>query len=73
LVASLDPLARPYAGWIVLTTEEKRVEEKQKEFLRPLSWSDHHNLARDGYIGNTCCCVQARFLGMETKIHFPLL
>ncbi len=26
-----------------------------------------HNLARDDYIESTCCCVQARFLGMETK------
>jgi hypothetical protein len=32
----------------------------------------HHNLARDGYIEFTCCCVQARFLGKETKILFLL-
>jgi hypothetical protein len=45
------------------TTEEGREEEK--EFLCPLSWSTHHNLAYDGYIESTCCCVQARFLGIE--------
>ncbi len=54
------------------TTEETRVEKKQKEFLCPLSWSVHRNLARDGYIESTCCCVQARFLDMETKLFFPL-
>ncbi len=48
------------------------VEEKEKEFLCPLSWSIHHNMARDGYIESTCCCVQVRFLVMETKILFPL-
>jgi hypothetical protein len=58
-----------------IPTEETRVEEKQKEFICPLSWSVHHNLARDGYIEieSSCCCVQAIFLGMETKILFPLL
>jgi hypothetical protein len=25
---------------------------------------------REGYIESTCCCVQARFLGMETKNSF---
>ncbi len=43
------------------------MEEKQKQFLCPLSWSIHHNLACDGYIESTFCCVQARFLGIETK------
>jgi hypothetical protein len=42
-------------------------EGKQRECLCTLSWSVHHNLTRDGYIEFTCCCVQARFLGMETK------
>jgi hypothetical protein len=41
-------------------------------FLCPHSWSSYHNLARDGYIEYTCYCVQARILGMETKIPFPL-
>jgi hypothetical protein len=58
---------------VVPTTEETRVEEKQKESLCPLSWSVHHNLALDGYIESTCCCALARILGMETKILFPLL
>jgi hypothetical protein len=44
------------------------IEEKQKEFI----WSTYHNLARDGYIESTCCCVKAKFLGMETKILFSL-
>jgi hypothetical protein len=56
----------------IASTEETRVEEKQKQFLCPLSWSIHHNLACDGYIESTCCYVQARFLGME-KILFPLV
>jgi hypothetical protein len=46
----------------------RSTEEKQKEFLCPLSWSVHHNLARDGYIESTRCSAvskQARFLGME--------
>ncbi len=30
------------------------------------------NLAGEGYIESTCCCVQARFLGMETKKLFSL-
>ncbi len=37
-------------------TEEMRVETKRK------------NLARDGYTESTCCCVQAIFLGIQTKI-----
>ncbi len=41
--------------------------------LGPLSWSVHHSLTRDGYIESTYCCVQARFLGLETKILFSLL
>jgi hypothetical protein len=46
--------------------EEIRVEEKKEEFLCPLSWSVHHNLARKDYTeSTTCCCVLARFLGME--------
>jgi hypothetical protein len=56
-----------------VTTEEIRIEEKKEEFLCPLSWSIHHNLALDGYIESTCCSVQARFLGMETKKLFPYL
>jgi hypothetical protein len=55
------------------TTEEIRVEEKKEEFLCPLSWNVHHNMALEGYIESTCCCVQARFLGMETKELFFLL
>jgi hypothetical protein len=55
------------------TTEKIRVEEKKEEFLCPLSWNVHHNMALEGYIESTCCCVQARFLGMETKILFLLL
>ncbi len=55
------------------TTEEIRVEEKKEEYLCPLSWNVHHNMALEGYIESTCCCVQARFLGMETKILFLLL
>jgi len=50
-----------------------RRDGKQRTCLCPLSWSIHHNITRDGYIESTCCCVQARFLGMETKIHFTLL
>ncbi len=53
------------------STKEGRGERKQRECLCPLSWSVHHNVARDGYIEFTCCCVQARFLGMETKYSFP--
>ncbi len=30
-----------------------------------------NNLAHDGYIESTCCCVQAKFLGMGTKYSFP--
>jgi hypothetical protein len=45
----------------VQTTEEIGVEEK---FLCSLSLSVNHNLARDGYIESTCCCVKARVLGM---------
>jgi hypothetical protein len=48
------------------STEETRAEEKQKEFLCPLSWSVHHNLASDGYIESTRCC-HAGFLGMERE------
>ena len=54
--------------------EEKRVEEKNGEFLCPLSRSMQYNFALDDYIESTCCCVHARFIGMETKIIlFPLL
>jgi hypothetical protein len=45
----------------VTLKEEGRVERKQRECVCPLSWSVHHNLARDGYIESTCCCVEARF------------
>jgi hypothetical protein len=55
------------------TTEEIGVEEKREEFLCPLSWSIHHNLARDGYIKSTCVCAQAGLSGMVTKILFSLL
>ncbi len=43
---------------VVYSTEEIRVEE---EFLCSLSWSVHHNLARDVYIESTCGFVQAGF------------
>jgi hypothetical protein len=63
-----------YASLLIpASTEEIRVEKKQKEFFCPLSWSEHNKLARDGYKESTCCCVQARFLGMETKLLYPLL
>jgi hypothetical protein len=39
----------------------------------PLSRSVHHNVVHDGYIEFTCCCVQAKFVGMETKILYSLL
>ena len=53
---------------LVESTEETRVERKQRECLCPFSWSVHHaNLARDVYIESTCCCVQSRFLGMGTQ------
>jgi hypothetical protein len=60
------PIATPFqeGGGVMCafsSTEETRVEEKQKEFICPLSWSVQHNLARDGYIESTSCCVQARF------------
>jgi hypothetical protein len=42
--------------------EDGKGEGTQREYLCPLSWSVHHNLARDGYIESTCCYVQARFL-----------
>jgi hypothetical protein len=32
-----------------------------------------YNLACDGYMESTFCCVRARFLGMETKKLFSLL
>ncbi len=54
------------------STEETRVEEKQKEFLCSLSRRVHHDLARDGYIESTCCCVQARFRHWNTNT-FSLL
>ncbi len=54
----------------VLTTEKGRGEGKQRECLCHLSWSVHHNLCREGYLESTCCCVQARFVGMKTKILF---
>jgi hypothetical protein len=48
--------------------------KKQKEFTYlPSHLELHHNLAHVGYTESTCCCVQARFLGMETKILFALL
>jgi hypothetical protein len=49
-------------------TEEAKVEEKQKEFLCALSWSVHYNLARDGYIESTCCCVQAKFKDTLSRV-----
>jgi hypothetical protein len=49
-------------------TEETRVEEKQKEFLCALSWSVHHNLARDSYIESTCCCVKATFWDTLSRV-----
>jgi hypothetical protein len=55
------------------TKEDGRGEGKQRECLCPLGWNVHNNMARDGYIEPTCCCVQARFLGMETKIRFSFL
>ncbi len=42
-------------------------------FFQRGHWSVYHNLAYDGYIEFTCCCVQARFLDMETKIFLSLL
>ncbi len=54
-----------FSTLIYSTTEETKVEGKKKEFVCPLRWSVHHNMARDGYIESTCCCVQARFLGLE--------
>jgi hypothetical protein len=53
------------------TTEETRIEEKQKQFLCPLSWTVQHNLARDGYIESTWYEDQERFFCMGTKIIFP--
>jgi hypothetical protein len=52
------------------TTEEIRVEEKKEEFLCPLSWNVHHNMALESYIESTCCCVQARFLVWKQKYSF---
>jgi hypothetical protein len=43
------------------------------EFLCPLIWSVHHNLARDGYIESTCCCVQIRFAKIADSYSLPLL
>ncbi len=50
----------------VITTEEKRVEE----LLCPLSWSVHYSTTSLVMVtlSPSCCCAQARFLGMETKI-----
>ncbi len=58
---------------LVTTKWETKVEEKKEKFLCPVSWCVHHNLAHDGYIDFACCCVQAKFLGRETKILFTLL
>ncbi len=49
---------------------------EKNEFLCPHSWSvqyitKRHNLAREGYVETTN--VQAKFLGMETKILFQLI
>jgi hypothetical protein len=46
--------------------------------LDPRGWKGRvetarNNFAHDGYIESTCCCVQARFLGIETKILFSLI
>ncbi len=49
--------------------EEERGNSKNVSAL--FSWSLH--LARDGFTESTCCCVRARFLGMETKLLFSLL
>jgi hypothetical protein len=50
---------------------ERRGESQKREWVCPLSWSVHYNLVGEGYIESICCCVQARFLGMETKNSFP--
>jgi hypothetical protein len=44
------------------TTEEKRIEEKKKEFLCPLSWSVHHNFVLDDYIETTMLLCPSRIL-----------
>jgi hypothetical protein len=54
------------------TVHEREGENRKREWVCPLSWGIHYNLAGEGYIESTCCCVQARFLGMETKKLFPL-
>jgi hypothetical protein len=46
---------------------------KQRVYLCPLSRSLNYNLTHHGYKEATCCYVQERFLGMETKIFFSLL
>ncbi len=56
-----------------MTDRHMNVEIDNCVFAVPLSWSVHYNLARDGYIESSCCCVQTKFLGMETKILFPFL
>ncbi len=54
-------------GGRVPATEETRVEEKQKDFICPLSWCVHHNLARNGYIESTCCCVLSKIFRHGNK------
>jgi hypothetical protein len=49
------------------------VERGKSENFSALSAEVNQNLACDGYIESTCCCVQAIFLSMETKILFSLL
>ncbi len=56
-----------------LWTQRREGKRRKNEFLCPHSWSvqyitKRHNLAREGYVETTN--VQARFLGMETKILF---
>jgi hypothetical protein len=55
-----------------LSRAERRGESQKRDWVCPLSWSVHYNLAGEGYMESTCCCVQARFLGMETKKLFSL-
>ncbi len=40
---------------------------EKKDFLYPLSWSVHRNLARDGYIESTCCCTHRVHILVEMK------
>jgi hypothetical protein len=70
-----DFSGEPMDRLIEPNTKEGREEARQRECISILSalsaLAYTTDMAHDGYKESTCCFVQARFLGMETKILFP--